>query len=278
VSRPYDARMTETRIGLLGAGNMAEALIGGWLAAGLRAPNALSASDVRPERLEDLRRRYGIDTSPSNATLVERAEVIVLSVKPQAAASVLTDISEALSERHLLISIAAGLSVAAIEASIPHGVRVVRTMPNTPALVRAGATAIAAGTHARAEDLELTAKLFDAVGTTVVVPEGLLDAVTGLSGSGPAYVMVFLEALADGGVRMGLPRDVARQLAIQTVLGSVKLLLETGEHPAVLKDRVASPAGTTIAGLAALERAGLRSALIEAIAAATLRSTELGRR
>jgi pyrroline-5-carboxylate reductase len=270
--------MIDSRIGLLGAGNMAEALIGGWLTASLCEPDSLLASDVRPERLHELAARHGITTSTDNVAVTERADVLILAVKPQNAGSVLAAISGAISPRHLLISIAAGVPISTIETSIPHGVRVVRTMPNTPALVGAGATAIAAGTHARAEDIELARSLFDAVGTSVVVAEPLLDAVTGLSGSGPAYVMLFIEALADGGVRSGLPRDVALALATQTVLGAAKLLLDTGEHPAVLKDRVSSPGGTTIAGIAALERGGVRSTVIEAVTAAAARSAELGRR
>jgi pyrroline-5-carboxylate reductase len=270
--------MSDMRIGLLGAGNMAEALLGGWLKKGLVSAGQVCASDVRADRLADLRQRFGIDTESDNARLANACDVIVVAVKPQVIPSLLDDVAPVLSKRHLLVSIAAGVSIATFEAAVADEVRVIRTMPNTPALVGEGATALAAGRHASEDDMALARRLFDAVGKTAVVSESLLDAVTGLSGSGPAYVMLFVEALADGGVKAGLPRETAHFLACQTVLGSIKLLLETGEHPAVLKDRVTSPAGTTIAGVAVLERGGFRSALIDAVVSATSRATELGKR
>jgi len=177
-----------------------------------------------------------------------------------------------------VVSIAAGVPIGVFAEKLPAGARIVRAMPNTPALVLEGATALARGTHATDADVATARGIFDAVGETVVLDESQMDAVTGLSGSGPAYVMLIAEALADGGVRMGLSRETARTLAVRTLYGSAKLLLESGEHPAVLKDKVASPAGTTIAGLCVLESHGVRNALIEAVTAATLRSKELGKR
>ena len=202
--------------------------------------------------------------------------MVVLATKPQVFDRVLPAVGAAVREDALVVSIAAGVSIAAIEARMPAGTRVVRTMPNTPALVDAGATAIAAGTHAAEEDVALVKRVFDSVGVTVVLDEYLLDAVTGLSGSGPAYIFLIIEALADAGVKVGLHRDSAQLLAAQTVLGSAKLLLETGEHPGRLKDMVTSPGGTAIAGLHTLEAGGLRTTLINAVESAAKRSHELG--
>lgn len=270
--------MTEMRIGFLGAGNMASAMIAGILGAGVAGAAAIRASDPRSEALDALKARHGIQTTSSNSEVIEWANVVVLAVKPQVVPAVLESCGKKLGSSHLVISIAAGVSTRAIEERAGAGVRVVRAMPNTPALARAAATALAPGAAATTADMDEARELFDAIGRTVVTDEAHLDAVTGLSGSGPAYVMLFIEALADGGVRVGLPRDVAMLLAAQTVLGSAKLLLETGEHPARLKDMVASPGGTTIAGLAALESAGFRGAVIEAVARATARATELGKK
>lgn len=270
--------MTEMRIGFLGAGNMASAMIAGLLDAGVADAAAVRASDRRSEARDALKARHGIQTTPSNAEIIEWANVIVIAVKPQVVPAVLEDCGKMLGASHLVVSIAAGVSTRTIEEHAGTGVRVVRAMSNTPALACAAATALAAGAAATAADMDQAKKLFDAIGRTVVIDEAHLDAVTGLSGSGPAYVMLFIEALADGGVRVGLPRDVAMLLAAQTVLGSAKLLIETGEHPAKLKDMVASPGGTTIAGLAALESAGFRGAIIEAVVRATSRATELGKK
>jgi pyrroline-5-carboxylate reductase len=201
---------------------------------------------------------------------------VVLSVKPQILPKVLDEIAPHLKPSALVISIAAGVPVSAIEPRLPEGTRVVRTMPNTPALVGAGATAIAAGQHAKDDDVEATRRIFDAVGMTVVLDESQLDAVTGLSGSGPAYVFLIIEALSDAGVKVGLSRYNAQALAAQTLLGSAKLLIETKEHPGRLKDMVTSPGGTAIAGLHTLEAGGLRTTLINAVEAATHRSRELG--
>ncbi len=265
-------------IAFLGAGNMAEALIKGMLRAKVAAPQELLCSDPRADRGAELAQRYGVRFTPDNLAAAREAAVVVLSVKPQVMDQLLDEISPALDMHKLVVSIAAGVSLAAIERKAGRGVRVVRTMPNTPALVGAGATAVARGAHATDADLAQAKSLFDAVGRTVIVDESLLDAVTGLSGSGPAYVFLVIEALSDGGVKMGLDRRTALELAAQTVLGSAKLLLETGEHPGRLKDQVTSPGGTTIAGVHALEAGGLRAALIDAVEAATKRAQELGKK
>jgi pyrroline-5-carboxylate reductase len=268
-------KLTQT-IGFLGTGNMAEALIKGLLAAGVVEPKQILGSDPRPERCAELQKRYAIHTTTANADVVRAAEIVVLSVKPQILPKVLEEVAPHLKSSALVISIAAGVPVSAIEPRLPEGTRVVRTMPNTPALVGAGATAIAAGQHAKDDDVEATRRIFDAVGMTVVLEESQLDAVTGLSGSGPAYVFLIIEALSDAGVKMGLSRYNAQALAAQTVLGSAKLLIETNEHPGRLKDMVTSPGGTAIAGLHTLEAGGLRTTLINAVEAATNRSRELG--
>ena len=268
-------KLTQT-IGFLGTGNMAEALIKGLIAAGVVEPKQIHGSDPRRERCDELAARYGIHMTANNAEVVRAAEIVVLSVKPQILPKVLDEIAPHLKSSALVISIAAGVPVSAIEPRLPEGTRVVRTLPNTPALVGAGATAIAAGQHAKDDDVEATRRIFDAVGMTVVLDESQLDAVTGLSGSGPAYVFLIIEALSDAGVKVGLSRYNAQALAAQTLLGSAKLLIETKEHPGRLKDMVTSPGGTAIAGLHTLEAGGLRTTLINAVEAATHRSRELG--
>jgi pyrroline-5-carboxylate reductase len=268
-------KLTQT-IGFLGTGNMAEALIKGLIAAGVVEPKQIYGSDPRKERCDEIKQRYGIVATTSNAEVVRESEIVVLSVKPQILPKVLDEVAPHLKPSALVISIAAGVPVSAIEPRLPEGTRVVRTMPNTPALVGAGATAIAAGQHAKDDDVEATQRIFAAVGMTVVLDESQLDAVTGLSGSGPAYVFLIIEALSDAGVKMGLSRYNAQALAAQTVLGSAKLLIETNEHPGRLKDMVTSPGGTAIAGLHTLEAGGLRTTLINAVEAATNRSRELG--
>jgi pyrroline-5-carboxylate reductase len=269
--------MKQRRIGLLGAGNMAAAIVDGLLSSKTVERDGIRASDPTRERREALASQHGIVTHEHNAELVAWADLVVLAVKPQVVERVLADVGTSFQPNTLLVSVVAGVPTAAIEARVSASVRVVRAMPNTPALVRAGATALAAGARATPEDLELSRALFDAVGRTVTLDEHLLDAVTGLSGSGPAYVMLMIDALADAGVNVGLSRETARLLATQTLYGSAKLVLETGRHPAELKDMVASPGGTTIRGVAALEAGGLRAALIDAVKQATERSAELGR-
>ena len=265
------------RVGFVGAGNMGEALIKGLVTANLVPPETIAATDVRAERAEQMARQYGIRAVADNGTLVRDSDVVVLAVKPQIMAPVLREIAPALTGRPLLISLAAGVSTATIQGVVGRYQRLIRVMPNTPALVLEGATAIARGAELPAEDLETAQEIFAAVGKAVVLDEELMDAVTGLSGSGPAYVAIVIESLADGGVKMGLDRATAMTLATQTVLGAARLLSETGLHPGALKDMVSSPGGTTIAGIAALEEGGIRTTFIRAVERATLRSRELGR-
>jgi pyrroline-5-carboxylate reductase len=270
------ALMRGRKIGFIGGGNMAGALIRGLLHSALVTPEQIRASDVKGDRLTELHTKYGIIAGDDNEALARWADVIVIAVKPQIVDRILQPIAAALNEGDLVISIAAGVPIDALEARLPTGARVVRAMPNTAAIALAGATAIAPGAHATQGDLDTAKALFDAVGRCVVLDESLLDAVTGLSGSGPAYVMLMIEALADGGVKVGLGRDTALLLAAQTVYGAAKLQLETGEHPGRLKDMVTSPGGTAIAGLHTLEAGGLRTTLIDAVEAASNRSIELG--
>ena len=262
-------------IGFIGAGNMAEAMIRGLLRGGDFAIAQIAASGPREERMRELRDTYGIYTTVDNK-VPAASEIVVLSVKPQILSRVLDEVGSTISPEALVISIAAGIPVAAIQARLATGTRVVRAMPNTPALVDAAATAIARGEYARESDLEDAKRIFDAIGTTVVLDESQMDAVTGLSGSGPAYVFLILEALSDAGVKVGLSRRTSQLLAAQTVLGSAKLLLETNEHPGKLKDMVTSPGGTAITGLHTLENGGVRTTLMNAVEAATKRSKELG--
>ena len=268
--------MQGKKIGFVGAGNMAGALIKGLLGSATVGAAQIRASDVREQRLAELSGAHGISTVKDNAAVAQWADVIVVAVKPQVVDKVLPALAEALRPDALVVSIAAGVPIEALEAGLPRGARVIRAMPNTAAMALAGATAIAPGTHASDGDVVTARKLFEAVGRVVTLDESLLDAVTGLSGSGPAYVMLVIEALADGGVKAGLPRESALVLAAQTLYGSAKLLLETGEHPGRLKDMVTSPGGTTIAGLHALECGGVRAALMSAVESATRRSVELG--
>jgi pyrroline-5-carboxylate reductase len=264
------------KLAFVGTGNMAEALVRGLLRAGVSKPSEIVCTARRPERLAQMKETYGVTATSDNAAGVAGAEVIVLSVKPQAMNRVLDQIAPAVDPHKLVISIAAGVPIAAIGRKLGQGTRVIRAMPNTPALVGAGATAIASGEHATADDLAVAKALFDAVGMSVVIEEALLDAATGLSGSGPAYVFLIIEALSDAGVKVGLPRYTAQALAAQTVLGSAKLQIETGTHPGQLKDQVTSPGGTAIAGLHTLEAGGLRTTLINAVETATRRAKELG--
>ncbi|MBE2250270.1 MAG: pyrroline-5-carboxylate reductase [Myxococcus sp.] len=267
--------MIDQRITFLGAGNMANALIRGLLRSGEKASN-ITATVKREERKAELEKTHGISVGFDSVAAARDADVVVLAVKPQAMDKLLTQIAPVIDARKLVISVAAGVPIAAIERRFGAGARIVRSMPNTPALVGLGATAVSGGEHATAQDLELAKKLFDAVGTTHVLDEALLDAVTGLSGSGPAYIFLIIEALSDAGVKVGLSRHVALKLAAQTVYGSAKLLLETGEHPGTLKDQVTSPGGTAIAGLHTLEAGGLRTTLMNAVESATARARQLG--
>jgi pyrroline-5-carboxylate reductase len=264
------------KIGFLGAGKMATALAKGFLQAGLTTADQIIASDPYEAARAAIARESGSKTTARNTEVLEAAEVIVLAVKPDQVNSVLDEIKPKFTPRHLLVSIAAGVPLTRMEAALPEGARVVRVMPNTPALIGASASGFAVGRGARPEDSALVEKLFSSVGLALQVKESLLDAVTGLSGSGPAYVFLIIEALSDGGVAAGLPRDVATRLAAQTLVGSARLLLETGQHAGALKDMVTSPGGTTIEGLHELEKAGVRGALINAVRAASEKSKKLG--
>jgi pyrroline-5-carboxylate reductase len=265
-------------VGFLGAGQMATALAAGWAKAGLLDVGKSRAADPYPDARLKFQAATGVKAVAANSDVPDACDVLILAVKPQVLAAVLAELRPALSASHLVVSIAAGVTLKTLADGLGETVRLVRVMPNTPCLVGASASAYAPGATATADDVELVGKLFGAVGKAFRVPEPLLDAVTGLSGSGPAFVYVFIEALADGGVKCGLPRDIAQALAAQTVLGAAKMVLETGQHPGALKDAVASPGGTTIAGLHALERAAFRAAAIDAVEAATKRSQELGKK
>lgn len=263
------------RIAVIGAGQMAEALLAGLLASQTVSPDALYATDISVERRDLVKRRFGVRVGSDNGEAAAWAEVVLLAVKPQSLDAVLEGLASALAGR-LVISIAAGVSIGRIAGWLGPTSRIVRVMPNAPALVREGVSALAAGPGVTEDEMRLVRSLFESVGRVVVVEERLMDAVTGLSGSGPAYAFAAIEALADGGVKMGLPRATAELLAAQTLLGAARMLLETGEHPGRLKDRVASPGGTTMAGLHRLEQGGLRATLMAAVEAATKRSKELG--
>ncbi len=266
------------KVGFLGAGQMAIALAKGWQAAGLISTATCKASDPFPQARTRFQEQTGCPSTADNREVVSASDVLILAVKPQTLPALLEEIRHVVTEKHLIVSIAAGIPLARLADSLLGKYRLVRVMPNTPCLLGASASGFAAGPGARPEDIVLVENLFNAVGKAFALPEPLLDAVTGLSGSGPAFVYVMIEALADGGVRMGLPRDVAMTLAAQTVYGAARMVLETQQHPGVLKDAVTSPGGTTIAGLHALERGGFRAAIMNAVEAATRRSTELGLR
>lgn len=264
-------------IGFLGAGQMATALAKGFLAAGQITPDRLIACDVLPAAADRFREQTGGGIGQDVRDVLFAADIVFIAVKPQQVESLLPEVAPALRDDHLFVSIAAGIPIAALESGLGPRSRVIRVMPNTPCLVSQGASAFALGTRATPENGQLVQTLLSTIGVALPVSESLLDAVTGLSGSGPAYVYVMIEALSDGGVRMGLPRDVAMRLAAQTVLGAAQMVLSTGQHPGALKDAVASPGGTTIAGLHVLEQQAVRGALMDAVQAATERSKQLGR-
>lgn len=268
-------RLTQ-KLAFIGGGQMAEALIGGVISSGLCSGDRIWATDPVASRLDHLKQKYGIQVSGRNREAVVWGDVVVLAVKPQILETVLNEIGAEL-DNALVVSVIAGTPIRRIADACGPKTRVIRTMPNTPAMVHEGMTAMAVGPNVGEEDVNCVRRMFESVGKVVPVEERLMDAVTGLSGSGPAYVFLAIEALTDGGVKMGLPRDTAGLLAAQTVLGAARMVLETGQHPARLKDQVTSPGGTTIAGLHQLEQGGLRATLIDAVEAATKRSQELGR-
>lgn len=263
-------------MGVIGCGKMASALLGGVLKAGVYGPEQVCVSDCHPASAAQLAAETGCRVLGSNKEVACASEVLLLCVKPQDALPVLRELRSFLAGK-LVVSIAAGVSLDSLQQAVGAEVRMVRVMPNTPALVHRAATAYALGVTAIPEDAVRVERLFGAVGVVCGVKEELLDAVTGLSGSGPAYGFLFVEALADGGVLMGLPREMALRLAAQTLSGAAEMVLQTGEHPAVLRDRVASPGGTTIAGVEALELGGVRAGIIQAVRAAAERSMEMGR-
>jgi len=265
-------------IGFLGAGKMASALAKAFVQAGLVGAEQILASDPVTAARTHFGQSVGSQTTAFNPDVAHFAQVLLLAVKPDQVDDLMGELQPHLTEKHLLVSIAAGVTLAQLEGALPPGARVIRVMPNTPALVGASATAFALGKSATPEDGALAQKLFSAVGLAYQVKESLLDAVTGLSGSGPAYVYLIIEALSDGGVAAGLPRDIATKLAAQTLLGAAKMVLTTGQHPGALKDMVTSPGGTTIEGLHELERGGVRGALMQAVRTAAEKSRKLGQR
>ena len=268
--------MIKEKVGFIGAGNMGEALMRGIIKANLLSPQDVCASDTRDARLKQLQKDYGITTLRDNKELVLKTRIIVLAVKPQNMEEVLKEIAPVIKEEHLVISIAAGITTSYIAEHCKPKVPIIRVMPNTPALIQEGASALAAGKDVAKSTIESAQEIFASVGKTVVVDESLMDAVTGLSGSGPAYFFLFIEVLTDAGVKMGLSRSVAQLLAAQTCLGAAKMILETGKKPSDLRDMVTSKGGTTFSGLKAMEAGGLRAVLMDGVEAATRRSKELG--
>lgn len=264
------------KVGFIGAGMMAEATVRGLLNSGIDTAR-VSVSDPDEQRRDFFRSELGVGSTTDNRSVAQSADILIIATKPYVVPEVLAEIGSTLKPKQLVVSIAAGVTIDSIQSELGTNVPVVRVMPNTPCLIGEGSTALAPGKYATSAHMDLAAEIFSAVGKVVRVTEDKMDAVTGLSGSGPAYVYTFVEALADGGVRMGLPKSVALVLAAQTVAGAARMVLETGEHPAKLRDRVMTPGGTTIAAMASLERSAFRSAVMEAVTAATNRSAELGK-
>lgn len=268
------------KIAFIGSGNMAEALIKGLINSDVVEPKNIWISDIRKERLRYLHKKYKTQIAPDNCNAIKNADIVIFAVKPQTILKVAGQVSDLVKKTKLIISIVAGVSLEIIQKALSKkdtkSIRMIRAMPNTPALVQAGVTALSKGKNTSKEDMQTALKIFKAVGKVAEVDENLMDAVTGLSGSGPAYVFLIIDALADAGVKVGLPRDVSMTLSVQTVLGAARLIDETGEHPGKLKDMVTSPGGTTIAGLHSLEQGGIKAVLMNAVEAATRRSQELG--
>ena len=268
--------LSRQTVAIIGAGNIGRSLLGGLLKGDYLGPEQIRATRRNPMALESLQAAFpGIQTGTDNVAAVMDASVVVLAIKPQNASTVIEEIREHVREDAMIVSVLAGVTTEGLQQSFGHHLPVVRTMPNTPMLVDEGASAIAGGRYTTEEHLSIARHLFEAVGKVEMVPEYLMDAVTGLSGSGPAYVYMFIEALTDAGVKQGLPRPTSLRLAAQTVFGAAKLVLETGKHPAILRDEVTTPGGTAIAAVAELEAHGLRTMLINAVATATQRSKEL---
>lgn len=269
--------MLAQKVAVIGAGKIGTAILRGIIRAGLVAKDQVMASDVSAALRQAVARDLGTEVAADNRKVCEFADIVILAVKPQIVDTVLEEVADVLGKEKLLVSVAAGVPISRMEAKLARGARIVRVMPNIPCVAGAGASAYAGGLHATPKDLENAAAILNSFGIGLAVEEKYLDAVTGLSGSGPAYVFLFMEALADGGVQVGLPRDVAHKLALQTVYGSARMALESAKHLGELKDEVTSPGGTTIAGLYALEQRGFRGAVMEAVLSATRRSQELGK-
>lgn len=265
------------KIGFIGAGNMAEALMKGVIAKGLYSKGDIIASEIYEPRRKYISKELGVEVSADSADVIKASKFVILAVKPQQVGDVLGPMKNVLGKEHLIMSIAAGVTIDTIKSYVPDS-KIVRVMPNQPCMVLASASAFSCSSDVKDSEKEMAKAVLDAVGISMEVKEDLLDAVTGLSGSGPAYAYMIIEALADGGVLMGLSRDVATKLAAQTLYGAAKTILETGEHPEKMKDIVCSPGGTTIEAVKVLEDYGLRGALINAVEAATLRSQELGKK
>ena len=265
------------KIGFIGSGAMAEALIGGIIKAGLIQPNQMIVSDISQNRLDYMQEKFQINTTLCIEEVVKEAQILFLTVKPQVIPAVLDAIAPIISPTTLVVSIAAGITIHVLQNKMPH-VPIIRVMPNTPVAVGEGMSVIALGKYAGEQNGEIVFTIFSSVGRAIIMDESSMDAVTGLSGSGPGYAFLLIDALADAGVRVGLSRQNSLMMAAQTLLGAAKMVLETGEHPAKLRDMVTSPGGTTIAGIHVLEQQGVRAALIDAVLAATHRSQELGKK
>ena len=274
--------LTNKKLGFIGGGNMAEALVKGLVATPSIEADNIILSDPVTERLKYLQNEYSVKTAINNRELVKISDILIIAVKPQVIKGVLAEVADLLDSNKLIISVVAGLPISFIENILdPSGVKkisVARTMPNTPALVQEGMTAICFSSQVSKVNVEVAHYIFKAIGETVTIDENSIDAVTGLSGSGPAYILMVIEALSDAGVKVGLSREISNKLTMQTVLGTAKLVRDSGKHPGELKDMVTSPGGTTIAGLHKLEAGGLRNTLINAVEAATKRSKELGKK
>ena len=267
--------MNSDKLGFIGVGNMGEALLRGILGSELMSPGNILASDVNSEKLNSLSGELGITAVESNCELVKSSDIILLAVKPDVIKTVLSEVSSDLNQPKWCISIAAGVSTAVIEGVLQTGSPVVRVMPNTPAMVYEGMSAICPGRYAREEHIQKTRQIFQAVGKVIVIQEKLMDTATALSGSGPAFVFLIIESLTDAAVQLGLSRADAAIMAAQTVLGASKMAIDTEEHPAILKSKVTSPGGTTAAGLYELERRAMRAAIMDAVAAAAMRSEQI---
>jgi pyrroline-5-carboxylate reductase len=264
-------------IGIIGAGNMGEVLIRGLIQSGKVKKSDIVASDISPDRLTAIDKAYAIKTTSSNVEVVEKASIIIIAVKPQNIDDLLEELSQSSHENHLFISIAAGITTEKLSRKMHHKSGIIRVMPNAPSCVLAGIAALYPGRNITPVDLQRAVSIFECVGKTVIIKnEALMDIVTGLSGSGPAFAFLMIESLSDAGVQLGISRKEASLLATQTVYGAAKMLLETGKHPSELKDIVATPGGTTFAGLKMLEKGNFRSTIMDAVEAATLRSRELG--